>query len=275
MLAPALLSRTLTAWPPRRAGGPLDGNDLGPAMVPVLEHVGAVRGGYGSGSGFGGGVGSGAAGFTMGGGGGVGTGSGPGGASVSTACDGLAGMGGAGDTGSGPGGGMGSGGGVGDTPGRFRGEGAGNSATENLMSFEPAFGYGAGSGGGGGGGGLSPTHTGGALGAGGGFQGTAIETQQYELQMRMVDILMESLQYARALRYGVVRAPALPEATRKLWVRVRDGRSLLAPSLFRGCLSRALVRSTVAFWCLITGNIASRFYSLWDCMGPLPHDAGC
>ncbi|CAN0417277.1 unnamed protein product, partial [Ectocarpus fasciculatus] len=41
---------------------------------------------------------------------------------------------------------------------------------------------------------------GGAHGAGAGMQGTAIETQQYELQMRMVEILMESLQYTRALR---------------------------------------------------------------------------
>ena len=210
MLAPAPLSNTWTAlnrlgpsrtaWPPRRAGGPLDASDPGPAMVPVLEHVDAVRGGYASG----GGVGSGTAGGTVGGNGGAGLGSGPGGAAVPTASDGLAGMGSGGDAGSGPGSGMGSGGGIGDTPGRYRGERVGNSATENLLSFEPAFGYGAG---GGGGGGLSPTHAGGAHGAGGGFQGTAIETQQYELQMRMVDILMESLQYARALRYVVTRAP--------------------------------------------------------------------
>lgn len=180
----------------RRTGGPLDGNDPGPAMVPVLEHVDAVRGACGSGGGSGGGPGNGFVGGTVGGGGGAGAGSGPGGASVSTASDGLAGMGGGGDSGSGPGGGTNSGGGVGDTPGRFRGEGGGNPAAENLMSFEPAFG------GGGGGGGLSPTSMGpgGPHGAGGGFHGTAIETQQYELQMRMVDILMESLQYARALR---------------------------------------------------------------------------
>lgn len=182
-------------------------------MVPFLEHVDAVRGssGPGGGGGFGGGFGGGVAGGT--GGGGAGAGTGPGGATLSTASDGLAGIagGGGGDSGSGAGGGLGSGGGVGDTPGRFRGEGAaGNSATESLMSFEPAFGYGAGGGGAGGGGGLSPTSmgAGGAHGAGGGFQGTAIETQQYELQMRMVDILMESLQYARALRYVVVPATA-------------------------------------------------------------------
>lgn len=175
-------------------------------MVPILEHVDAVRAGYGSGGGLGGVFDSGGGG---GGGVGAGAGAGPGGSTVFTATDGVAGIGGGGDTGSGSGGGLGSGGGVGDTPGRFRGEGTGNSATENLMSFEPAFGYGAGGGGaGGGGGGLSPTSmgAGGAHGAGGGFQGTAIETQQYELQMRMVDILMESLQYARALRYVVVPA---------------------------------------------------------------------
>lgn len=192
----------------RRTGGPLDGSDPGPAMVPVLEHVDAIRGGYGSGGGSGFGSGSGFGGGAGAGGAGAGAGAGPGGATISTAGDGLVGIGGGGggDSGSGAGGGMGglgSGGGVGDTPGRFRGEGAGgNFAAENLMSFEPAFGYGAGGGGAGSGGGLSPTSmgAGGAHGSGGGFQGTAIETQQYELQMRMVDILMESLQYARALR---------------------------------------------------------------------------
>ena len=214
--------------PPRiRKGGPLDGNDPGPVMVPILEHVDPVRGGYaavaagGGGGGLGGGGGGGGffgaigaahlagGSLAMGGGGGGGMGGmGPAGgmSGIGGGVGGGAG-GGAGMSGSGPGGsvvlGGGTavgGGGVGETPARHRGD-AGNPGQENLMAFEPAFGFGAG-GGAGGGGGLSPTSMGGAGGHGpGGFQGTGIETQQYELQIRMVDILMVSLQYARALRY--------------------------------------------------------------------------
>lgn len=78
-------------------------------------------------------------------------------------------------------------------------------ANDAYMPYE--FGGGGGAGGGMGGGCLSPTSAAMGGGTGGatfatGLQGggTAIETQQYELQMRIVDILMGSLQYVRALR---------------------------------------------------------------------------
>lgn len=237
----------------RTIGGPLDGNDPGPAMVPVLAHVDSLgRGGHGLGLGGGGGGGGSnvPGGFFSGtgaphlvggsngpgGAGGIGAGSRDHGAPSVTVVVGGGGGGAGGGAGGGIGGGIGGGvttlggssssgvvgGGVGGTggggagglgegdPSRLRIEA---SSSENLVSFEPAFTVGGGGGGGAGGAGGSPTAaggtTGGGAGGGGGggaFQGTGIETQQYELQMRMVDILVVSLQYARALRYGQWRA---------------------------------------------------------------------
>lgn len=194
-------------------------------MVPVLAHVDALRGSHGNGYGFGGNLGGafGAGNGNNSGASGAGGAQGLAGVPISMSGEGPAGIsGGGGDAGSGGGagggsvGGGGGGGGVNETPGRFRGEWAGASAMENLKTFEPAFGGGVG------GGGLSPTSMG-----SGGAHGTAIETQQYELQMRMVDILMESLQYARALRCGFPDYSSTWSARRKLVLERLAGQLVL------------------------------------------------
>ncbi|CAN0345311.1 unnamed protein product, partial [Ectocarpus sp. 12 AP-2014] len=82
----------------QEGGGPLDGNDPGPTMVPVLEHVDAGRSGHGYGSGAAGNPGGAFGGAFGVGGGGGGTRGAPGvaGVPVSMPSDGPAGGGGGG-----------------------------------------------------------------------------------------------------------------------------------------------------------------------------------
>lgn len=183
------------------SGGVLSGGSVG-LIGSVGGGVGSGSSSIGAGAGLGSGVGVGASGMVSSGvmsiGGAVGD---PSGGGVALG----GGMAGAGLSG---GGNMG-GAFLGDTSGRLRGDSIAAASTSENLFFETAFVFGATAGGGGGGigiggigGGMSspmPLGPPGGFFSAGGFQGSAIETQQYELQMRMVDILMVSLQYARAL----------------------------------------------------------------------------